>query len=241
VGDYPVKGVDLHYHFAKLQLNSLALRAATAASISNITPERKNYANLAIHSASSVLSVVLDEPSIRDSLIGVPLYIDTMIAFAAVFLLKVTARWKSIEFSPLAPAKVWNQLGRVITLLKEKRAGEHHIIHQVAMGLDKMLMKCIEISNSNSPYDDSRLWEQILHTAQPTIPPPAHTIPPRNAPPYHDVQVYMPESYPSQVQVDTPTQTLYPEVSLYPGDANNEQYFPIHMGMYDFLSPQLPY
>ncbi|RPA96052.1 hypothetical protein L873DRAFT_1695690 [Choiromyces venosus 120613-1] len=130
VGDYPAKGVDLHYHFAKLQLNSLSLRGASTATINNLSPLRKEYANIAINSAASVLAAVLDESSIRDSLIGVPLYIDTMIAFAAVFLLKVTARWKGVGFSSLAPAQVWAQVGMVIELLKEKQAGEQHIIHQ---------------------------------------------------------------------------------------------------------------
>ncbi|PUU76314.1 hypothetical protein B9Z19DRAFT_990871 [Tuber borchii] len=130
VGDYSAKSVDLHYHFAKLQLNSLSLRGASTATINNLSPLRKEYANIAINSAASVLAVVLEESSIRDSLIGVPLYIDTMIAFAAVFLLKVTARWKGVGFSSLAPTQVWTQVGMVIELLKEKQAGEQHIIHQ---------------------------------------------------------------------------------------------------------------
>ena len=46
-----------------------------------------------------MLAVVLEESSIQHRLIGLPLYIDTMIAFAAVTLPKVTARWKGVRCS----------------------------------------------------------------------------------------------------------------------------------------------
>jgi hypothetical protein len=242
VGDYPVKGVDLHYHFAKLQLNLLALRGATSATISNLSALRKDYATLAIHSASAVLQTVLDEPPIRDALVGVPLYIDTMIAFAAVFLLKVTARWRGISFSPLPPTQVWTQIGAIISLLKEKRAGEQHTIHQVSVGLDKMLSRCVDFANSGSNRDDA--WEH-------------HPVIPRSVPPpYHEVPVYLPEGYPPppphphphpphhHPQTHAHSQGIYPEVSIYDVASvppEQQQYFPVQMGTYDFLSPQLPY
>lgn len=261
VGDYSAKGVDLHYHFAKLQLNSLSLRGASTATINNLSPLRKEYANIAINSAASVLSVVLEESSIRDSLIGVPLYIDTMIAFAAVFLLKVTARWKGVGFSSLAPTQVWTQVGMVIELLKEKQAGEQHIIHQVSVGLEKMLNKCVEFSGSSSPFDDSRFWGNTIQSNHNSHSP-AQILTPRSLPPYHEVPVYMQEGYPQQQQhqhqqqqqqqqppppqvpVDSSGQPLYPQVPIYDVSSagpNEQQYFPIHMGTYDFLSPQLPY
>ena len=46
-----------------------------------------------------MLAVVLEESSIELQLIGLPLYIDTMIVFAAVSVLKVTARWKGVRCS----------------------------------------------------------------------------------------------------------------------------------------------
>lgn len=298
VGDYPVKGVDLHYHFAKLQLNILALRGATSSTIANLSALRKDYATLAIHSASAVLQTVLDEPSIRDALVGVPLYIDTMIAFASVFLLKVTARWKGISFSPLPPTQVWNQIGHIVTLLKEKRAGEQHIIHQLSVGLDKVLSRCVDYANSGALRDDGGgggvAWDHHHnpHTPHPHSPHHQHhphphhhhhhhhpVIPRSVPPPYHEVPVYLPEGYPHppshppppppppppqpqsshsspqsphhhpaahQQSPHTPThsQGIYPEVSIY--DVANvppeqQQYFSVQMGTYDFLSPQLPY
>ncbi|RPB08114.1 hypothetical protein P167DRAFT_512649, partial [Morchella conica CCBAS932] len=129
VGDYPNQGVDLHYNFARLQVNSLSLRGASTSTINNPSAVRKDHATIAIHSAFQVLSIVLDVSDIRESLVGVPLYMTTMIAFAAVFLLKVTARWRGIGFSPYEPDQVWEQVNRVINMLNEKRVGEQHIIH----------------------------------------------------------------------------------------------------------------
>ncbi|KAL7274529.1 hypothetical protein RUND412_002574 [Rhizina undulata] len=274
VGDYPAKGVDLHYHFAKLQLNSLSLRGASPSTINNMSPLRRKYANLAIQSASSVLSFILEEPFIRDSLIGVPLYINTMIAFAAVFLLKVTTRWRSIGFS-LESTQVWGQIEKVIQLLKDKRASEHHIIYHVALGLEKMLRKCIEFSNSKSPLDDSRLWDQLLRvetngvvaTASNNIMPgprAPENVDERNAPGVSYVspsasaggpQVWHGYQHDGHGQDAQHMSGAMPSEHMMYGPNNmnstgttgpalyevNGQYFPVHMGVFDFLSPQLPY
>lgn len=278
VGDYPNQGVDLHYNFAKLQVNSLSLRAATMSTINNPSSLRKEHANIAINSAFSVLSVVLDNPDIRDSLVGVPLYVTTMIAFAAVFLLKVTARWRGIGFSPIHPEQVWEQVGRVIKMLKEKRAGEQHIIHHVAAGLEKMLRKCIELANSSSPFDDSRLWDNSYNTTPTQSHHPAHvqhvdsrmgeSMPPYQMPPGPPVHgqgpMYIhqqhqphhgysathigPLSTPLSAPPSAPQSAGSTPEAMYTQALGqqqmyevNGQYLPMHMGVFDFLSPQLPY
>lgn len=274
VGDYPNQGVDLHYNFAKLQVNSLSLRAAATSTINNPSSLRREHANIAMNSAFSVLSVVLENSDIRNSLVGVPLYVTTMIAFAAVFLLKVTARWRGIGFSPMSTEKVWDQVGRVITMLKEKRAGEQHIIHHVAVGLEKMFRKCVELANSSSPFDDSRLWDNTYHS----VPTQAHHPPhvqhvssyqiSHGAPVHAQGPMYIhhqhhhhqqqqqqhhhdyphqpshmgPPTVPSSApgSVGTP-ETMYSQALGQQMYEVNGQYFPMHMGVFDFLSPQLPY
>lgn len=236
-----------------------------------------------MNSAFSVLSIVLGNPDIRNSLVGVPLYVTTMIAFAAVFLLKVTARWRGIVFSPMSTDKVWDQVGSVITMLKEKRAGEQHIIHHIAVGLEKMLRKCVELANSSSPFDDSRLWDNHSAPAQthnsshaPHVDSRAReSVPsfqiPQSVPVHGPGPIYIHHhqhhhqqqqqhqqhhhDYPQQpshmgppsVPPSAPTsvgstpETMYSQALGQQMYEVNGQYFPMHMGVFDFLSPQLPY
>ncbi|KAF8467639.1 hypothetical protein BDZ91DRAFT_119941 [Kalaharituber pfeilii] len=135
VGDYPAKGVLLHYHFAKLQLNSLALRGVTASStsqlssadiISSFSPQRTAMARCAIESAKHVLTTILTVEEIRVCLIGVPLYVHTMIAFAAVFLMKVASRWRGVSniadlVNPVND--IWDLAERVIETLRDVAGG----------------------------------------------------------------------------------------------------------------------
>ncbi|KAB8240214.1 hypothetical protein BDV35DRAFT_138865 [Aspergillus flavus] len=167
VGAYPYKAVYLHYHFSRLQLNSVALRtyhcSLSARPLSN---ERKKRANLAIESAIGTLLVVLDEPDIQRALVGVPLYLHSMITFAAVFLLKIAAR----SCSSCIPSKPGKQnsiasaglsidiayvralVGRVIEMMVScsRRASERHLSHHIARGLRKMLTGLEEWERRNS-------------------------------------------------------------------------------------------
>lgn len=120
-----------------------------------MSPERVKRANLAIESAIATLEVVLDEPDIQRALIGVPLYLHSMITFAAVFLLKIAAKGRSsgipgnnAQQNSIASAAlnidltfVRNLVGRTVDLMVScsRRASERHLSHHIARGLRKML------------------------------------------------------------------------------------------------------
>jgi hypothetical protein len=57
--------------------------------------ERTESANISIYSAMATLKMVLNEADIRNAIVGVPLFTHTMIAFSAVFLLKVAWKWSA--------------------------------------------------------------------------------------------------------------------------------------------------
>ncbi|GES65463.1 fungal specific transcription factor [Aspergillus terreus] len=167
VGAYPYKAVYLHYHFSRLQLNSVALRTYHASiSTRPMSEERKKRANIAIESAIGTLLVVLDEPDIQTALVGVPLYLHSMITFAAVFLLKIAAKGcsscipgnqgqqNSIASAGLLidVAYVRALVGRIIELMVScsKRASERHLSHHIARGLRKMLTGLEEWEKRNA-------------------------------------------------------------------------------------------
>ncbi|KAL4897258.1 hypothetical protein BDV59DRAFT_87009 [Aspergillus ambiguus] len=138
VRTYPSKGVVLHYHFAKFQLNSLSLRALSPSNTPVFSMDRKESANIAISSAMACLNMVLEEPDIRDAIVGVPIFTHTMVTFSAVFLLKVAVNWNSAYLS-LDGRQVRHLVERVIELMNCVSAGERHLTRHIARGLSKML------------------------------------------------------------------------------------------------------
>lgn len=140
IGTFPPKGNQLYSYFAKLQLNSLAVRGVNI-SHGQLSTERKEFANHAISAAASILTFVLEEEDMRRSLVGSPLYVHTMIAFASVFLMKVTTKWNRIIGLNVEARYVSELLERMIALLKSSVTSERHLLHHIAAGLEKMLAK----------------------------------------------------------------------------------------------------
>lgn len=120
-----------------------------------MSAERRKLANLAIESAIATLQVVLDEQDMQRALVGVPLYLHSMITFAAVFLMKLAAKTCSNsnsggqnQQSSIASADllvdigyVRGLVGRVVDMMVScsQRASERHLSHHIARGLRKML------------------------------------------------------------------------------------------------------
>ncbi|KAH6620267.1 fungal-specific transcription factor-like protein [Boeremia exigua] len=96
IGSYPSKGVVLYYHFARFQLNSLALRGLpppSAVTSETLSYDRREAANIAITAATSTLTLIFEEPDLRRAMSAVPIFTHTMVAFCATFLLKMAKTW----------------------------------------------------------------------------------------------------------------------------------------------------
>ncbi|KAJ5114653.1 hypothetical protein NUU61_000412 [Penicillium alfredii] len=173
VGAYPYKAVYMHYHFSRLQLNSVALRTYhSSMSARSMSPERRKRANIAVESAIATLQVVLDERDIQRALVGVPLYLHSMITFAAVFLLKIAAKVCSNGMIPGSQGQqnsiasagllvdvgyVRVLVGRIVELMVScsQRASERHLSHHIARGLRKMLTGLEEWEKRNTGIQQS--------------------------------------------------------------------------------------
>jgi hypothetical protein len=143
-----------------------------------MSPARKKHAEIAISSAISTLRVVLDEPDIQRSLVGIPLYLHSMITFAAVFLLKIAVKGHSGELpgsrnrqNSIALADLNIDIPLVRDLVEEivglmlsisKQANERHVSHHIARGLGKMLdgFRLWEKRNRQSPLRKHQKWLQ---------------------------------------------------------------------------------
>ncbi|KAH8892128.1 hypothetical protein GQ53DRAFT_793936 [Thozetella sp. PMI_491] len=156
-GSYPSTGLVLYYHFARFQINSLALRAVTwpdsaapttPPSPSPLSLSRREAANVGISAAMNTLTHILDEPDLRKALPGVPIFTHTMVAFCATFLLKIVAILGKVNTRSLAadgPSSV-QTLGIALDpreLLSDvaMRLGEKHLARHIVAGIREMLQR----------------------------------------------------------------------------------------------------
>lgn len=141
VGGYSVIGLDLHYHFNSMLLNSLALRGRSMTSIGSLPHRLRPLAFRAIESAHHILETVLGEPDLRRALVGVPLYLHSMIAFAVVFLIKMSAIWDLIGVTVDAHARTKPLVDGIIAAMRECKAGANHILYKMATGFERLMKR----------------------------------------------------------------------------------------------------
>jgi len=141
VGNYPRKGADLHYHFAKLYLCSHVFRKPSVAEgeLLQLGPELKEFAEAAIHAAMSILQAIISDEEIQSYFHGLPAYFDTMMAFAFVFLLRVTIK---------DPVNMWMDKARIADMLDKlvvclegitETMHKHHILSNIAKSMRRLL------------------------------------------------------------------------------------------------------
>jgi hypothetical protein len=149
-----------------MMLNSLALRGRSLTSLNTLPPPLRPLAQHAIESAHRILQIVLEEQDIKDSLVGVPLYLHTMIAFAIVFLIKMSSKWKALGVVIDAETQTRPLIEGVIKTMRECRAGGNHIVFSMANGFERLLRRNFGqngYSNPESRAENGR--------AQITLPP----------------------------------------------------------------------
>ncbi|PVI02310.1 hypothetical protein DM02DRAFT_307802 [Periconia macrospinosa] len=158
IGSYPSKAIVLYYHFARFQLNSLALRALpspSATSSESLSYDRREAANIAISAATGTLTLIFEEPDIRRAMVGVPLFTHTMVAFCATFLLKMARTWgvvtqtASPEWTTEPAGLGLNfNIGQVLSLSRRsanllsrvsESLNEKHLIHYIVRGIRELL------------------------------------------------------------------------------------------------------
>lgn len=142
-------------------LNSLALRGRSLTSLNNLPSSLRPLALHAIESAHRILQIVLEEPDIKDSLVGVPLYLHTMIAFAVVFLIKMSSRWKSLGVNIDAETQTRPLIEGIIRVMRECKAGQNHILYSMATGFERLLRRSFAGVNGHGALHNGREEQAI--------------------------------------------------------------------------------
>jgi hypothetical protein len=99
------------------------------------------HAVAAVSAATSIVEMLLNDSVVRDSLVGVPHYIHSMIAFACVFLLKVAAQHSGMYTDD---ATVLDLTTKAAQQFRSTAVGKHHLVHLMVDGLEKMATSKIQ-------------------------------------------------------------------------------------------------
>ena len=132
LGEWPTKGVILHHHLAKLHLHSHVFRGLKGAPVPS---HFQDSAAAAVSAAIATIEMVLSDHDIRESLVGIPHYLHSMIAFACVFLLKI-----SIQYSGqyIEDGFVRELTMKAVDHFRSTAVGKWHLVHLMADGLEKL-------------------------------------------------------------------------------------------------------
>jgi hypothetical protein len=182
LGSYPSKALVLYYHFARFQLNSLALRGINPSGVTSssgvgsrhpLSLEHREAVNAAIAAATSTLTLVLEDDDLRRAFPGVPIFTYTMVAFCATFLLKMAATWgKSSTQFGLEYGEDTITIGlavntRHIVSLVQRSAdvlanvamslNERHLAKHIATGMLEMLQQFCALDESETRQPGDRI------------------------------------------------------------------------------------
>ena len=197
IGSYPSKGVVLYYHFARFQLNSLALRALpapSAATSESLSYDRREAANIAISAATSTLTLIFEEPDLRKAMTAVPIFTHTMVAFSATFLLKMAKTWggmAQVQSPELATEPVGLGLNfninQVLSLSRRSASflakvaenlSEKHLIRHIVHGINDLLKRLDVVGTPSTSLAHSSSF------SNPTSAPPSGSVNATTAPDY---------------------------------------------------------
>lgn len=128
----------------------------------------------AVTAATSIIKLVLTDPDIRDALVGIPHYIHSMIAFACVFLLKVSTQFPAHY---IEDAVIFDLTTRAVQQFRATPVSKWHLVHMMAEGLEKMINKQTRSPSASitaRPNGASRANTQHLTDFASTSAPPAN-------------------------------------------------------------------
>lgn len=150
------RSVMLQFHFSSLVLHSLVLRGRPLDKIASLPACLRPLALKAVNAAHSILQHFLHESTYQDEIAGLPFYLHSMIAFAVVFILKLSRRWHAMGITMDPQAVSWPLVEATIQLLRCCETGKNHTVYRMADGFERMLAqlsKTEESRNAGQSHD----------------------------------------------------------------------------------------
>ena len=158
----------MHYHWAKLYLQSYVLRGLPDSG--PVIPEHfLENASSAVQAAIAIINLLLEDKDAHVAIGFVPHHIHGMVAFAAMFLLKVATRHHEQLFVDMS--RFQRLIGGLAQHFKSVEVGKDHLLHRMAEGLEKMSESLGGPSRSRSRKHTSRPSQDILKPVQAVVNP----------------------------------------------------------------------
>ncbi|KAM5350047.1 hypothetical protein ACJ41O_006552 [Fusarium nematophilum] len=141
IGNFPLKALTLHYHFAKLFVSSHVFRGLSSKTGQNTIPtEYYEIAQIAVRSARSIVDLVSQDLDIRAAFLATPHYYHTMIAYACSFLLKLATKHHS--HLKLNQQDIFEVILQVAELCQSLQCTRYHLVHWMGAGLRELITNC---------------------------------------------------------------------------------------------------
>ncbi|KAK5028259.1 hypothetical protein LTS07_006350 [Exophiala sideris] len=182
IGDFPTKGLQMHYQFGKLYLGHHAFKGLKG---DPIPAHFLSSASIARDAAVEIFDMILRDSDLQQSLVGMPHYFHIMIAFAGHFLLEVCNKYHeqlSIDLS-----HNFALLSQVLSLFRTFSCIPQHPISRMTAGLARKLSDSMIMIGWNQNVVAPEQILQNLGQSQPGvneefIPPPipVHATQPGN-------------------------------------------------------------
>ena len=125
----------MHYHWAKLYLQSYVLRGLP--DCGGVIPEHfLENASSAVQAAITIINLFLEDKDAQIAIAYVPHHVHGMMAFAAMFLLKIATKYSEQLF--VDKARFHSLIRGLAEHLNAIDIGKDHLILRMAEGLAKM-------------------------------------------------------------------------------------------------------
>lgn len=169
LGDFPRRGLQLHYQFGKLYLGHQVFKGLQGEAIPG---PFMAAASMAHDAAISIFEMILYEETLQANLVGMPHYFHIMLAFAGHFLLEVTKGYA--EQLGIVPEDNFILIRKVLTMFRGTRCVAMHPICRMTPGLDRKLGDCAagvlaEFEESQEPAVAVGLTGGIVDGTGPTM------------------------------------------------------------------------
>ena len=149
IGDFPRKGLELHYQFGKLYLGHQVFKGLHG----NLIPMHfVSAANMAHDAAVGIYEMIVKDHQLKDSLVGMPHYFHIMIAFAGHLLLEICHNHH--EQLSINVQEEFHMIGAVLDLFRNQNCIPQHPIRRMASGLSRKLSSCAVSLGINRLSDD---------------------------------------------------------------------------------------
>ncbi|KAL4889026.1 hypothetical protein BDV59DRAFT_205607 [Aspergillus ambiguus] len=137
IGDFPTRGLQLHYQFGKLYLGHQVFKGLHG---KPIPTHLLRAAAMAHEAATTTFEMILSKPELQQGLVGMPHYFHIMIAFAGHFLLEVCRNYR--EQLAFRLEDEFSLINRVLTLFRNTPCIPQHPLSRMTGGLTRKMLDC---------------------------------------------------------------------------------------------------